>query len=32
MTAIATESLQDWDLVQIINGKEIEIPSPLLKY
>lgn len=32
MTAIATESLQDWDLVQIINGKEIEIPSPLLKH
>ncbi|MCU0325752.1 MAG: Uma2 family endonuclease [Spirosomaceae bacterium] len=23
-----SESSQDWDLTQIINGKEIEMPSP----
>ena len=27
-----TESLQDWDLVQIINGKEIMSPSPISKH
>lgn len=32
MTAIAAESLQDWDLVQLINGKEVEMPSPLIKH
>lgn len=32
MVLLATDSLQDWDLVQIINGKEIEMPSPLLKH
>lgn len=32
MVLSATESLQDWDLMQIINGKEIEMPSPLLKH
>jgi Uma2 family endonuclease len=32
MTAITAESLQDWDLTQIINGKEIEMPSPLLRH
>ena len=32
MVLSATDSLQDWDLVQIINGKEIEMPSPLLKH
>ncbi len=29
---LETTSLQDWDLVEIINGKEIEMPSPLLKH
>ena len=32
MVLSATKSLQDWDLMQIINGKEIEMPSPLLKH
>lgn len=32
MVLLATDSLQDWDLVQIINGKEIEMSSPLLKH
>ncbi len=32
MTAIAAESLQDWDLIQLINGKEVEMPSPLIKH
>jgi len=32
MTAIAAESLQDWDLTQIINGKEIISPSPISRH
>ncbi len=32
MTAIAAESLQDWNLIQLINGKEVEMPSPLIKH
>lgn len=27
-----SESSQDWDLTQIINGKEIEMPSPLTNH
>ena len=32
MTAIAAESLQDWNLIQLINGKEVEMPSPLIRH
>lgn len=32
MTAIAAESLQDWNLIQLINGKEVEMLSPLIKH
>ncbi len=32
LATLETTSLQDWDLVEIINGKEIEMPSPLLKH
>ena len=32
MTAIAAESLQDWDLTQIINGKEIASLCPNIKH
>jgi len=32
LATLETENLQDWDLTQIINGKNIEMPSPLLKH
>ena len=32
LTTAETENLQDWDLGQIINGKDLEMPSPLLKH
>jgi Uma2 family endonuclease len=32
LTLERTESLQDWDLVQIIDGIEFEMPSPFTKH
>lgn len=32
MTLKRTESLQDWDLVQILNGVKIEMPSPKVNH
>lgn len=32
LATIETENLQDWDLVQIINGKEIMSPSPISRH
>jgi Uma2 family endonuclease len=32
LATLETTSLQDWDLVEIINGKEIMSPSPISKH
>ena len=32
LATLETENLQDWDLTQIINGKEIMSPSPISRH